>query len=145
MKTIHVNVKQLGKKHPILAEQPINIDTKEDTISIQELLHLIVQQQVENYNQKSIEKEDEDIQKLPKENYLPLLIESGKASFSSIYNENKVNLIKAQETASQAFEDGMFAIFLGDQQFEDLAEEVSLTTNQSFTFIRLTFLVGSYW
>lgn len=145
MKTIHVNVKQLGKKHPILAEQPINIDTKEDTISIQELLYLIVQQQVENYNQKSIEKEDEDIQKLPKENYLPLLIESGKASFSSIYNENKVNLIKAQETASQAFEDGMFAIFLGDQQFEDLAEEVSLTTNQSFTFIRLTFLVGSYW
>ncbi|MGV0923728.1 hypothetical protein [Empedobacter tilapiae] len=145
MKTIHVNVKQLGKKYPILAEQPINIDTEEDTISIQELLHFIVQQQVENYNQKSIEKEDEDVQKLPKENYLPLLIESGKASFSSIYNENKVNLIKAQETASQAFEDGMFAIFLGDQQFEDLAEEVSLTTNQSFTFIRLTFLVGSYW
>lgn len=145
MKTIHVNVKQLGKKHPILAEQPINIDTKKDTISIQELLYLIVQQQVENYNQKSIEKEDEDVQKLPKDNYLPLLIESGKASFSSIYNENKVNLIKAQETASQAFEDGMFAIFLGEQQFEDLAEEVSLITNQSFTFIRLTFLVGSYW
>ncbi|WP_413532880.1 hypothetical protein [Empedobacter brevis] len=145
MKTIHVNVKQLGKKHPILAEQPLSIDTEKDTVSVQELLHLIVQQQVENYNQKSVEKEDEDVQKLPKENYLPLLIESGKASFSSIYNENKVNLIKAQETASQAFEDGMFALFLGDQQFEDLAEEVSLTTNQSFTFIRLTFLVGSYW
>ncbi|WP_282628834.1 hypothetical protein [Empedobacter sedimenti] len=145
MKTIHVNVKQLGKKHPILAEQPINIDTQKDTISIQELLDFIVQQQVENYNQKPIEKEDEDVQKLPKENYLPLLIESGKVGFSSIYNENKADLSKAQETARQAFEDGMFAIFLGDQQFEDLAEEVSLTSNQSFTFIRLTFLAGSYW
>ncbi len=145
MKTIRVNVKQLGKKHPILAEQPINIDTQKDTISIQELLDFIVQQQVENYNQKPIEKEDEDVQKLPKENYLPLLIESGKVGFSSIYNENKADLSKAQETARQAFEDGMFAIFLGDQQFEDLAEEVSLTSNQSFTFIRLTFLAGSYW
>ena len=145
MKTIRVNVKQLGKKHPILAEQPINIDTQKDTISIQELLDFIVQQQVENYNQKPIEKEDEDVQKLPKDSYLPLLIESGKVGFSSIYNENKADLSKAQETARQAFEDGMFAIFLGDQQFEDLAEEVSLTSNQSFTFIRLTFLAGSYW
>ena len=145
MKTIRVNVKQLGKKHPILAEQPINIDTQKDTISIQELLDFIVQQQVENYNQKPIEKEDIDTEKLPKENYLPLLIESGKVSFSSIYNENKADLSKAQETAKQAFEDGMFAIFLGEKQIEDLAEEVSLTTNQSFTFIRLTFLAGSYW
>ncbi|WP_291093500.1 MULTISPECIES: hypothetical protein [unclassified Empedobacter] len=145
MKTIHVNVKQLGKKHPILAELPIQLNTAKDTISVYELLDFIVQQQVEEYNQKPIEKEDIDTEKLPKENYLPLLIESGKVGFSSIYNENKADLSKAQETARQAFEDGMFAIFLGEEQIEDLAEEVSLTSNQSFTFIRLTFLAGSYW
>ena len=145
MKTIHVSVKQLGKKHPILAELPIQLNTAKDTISVHELLDFIVQQQVEEYNQKPIEKEDIDTKKLPKENYLPLLIESGKVGFSSIYNENKADLSKAQETARQAFKDGMFAIFLGEEQIEDLAEEVSLTTNQSFTFIRLTFLAGSYW
>lgn len=94
------------------------------------------------YNAKSTEK-----------NLLPFLsaseIEeqssSGKVGFGSVYNENKADLVKARQTALQAFEDGMFAIFADDNQCNKLDEIISLKKDTVITFIRLTFLAGSYW
>ena len=66
-------------------------------------------------------------------------------SFGAIYNHNLPDLKKAQETAIQAFEDGMFAVFYGDDALETLKQTIDLEENKTLTFIRLTFLVGSYW
>ena len=142
---IKVTVKQLGRKHPVLSEQKLDIAHNENTISLKNLLQLIVQQQVETFNAKSFELEDEDYTKIPQENYLNILTDTGKVGFGSIYNEKKANLEKAQENAIQAFEDGMFAVFYNDEQLENLEQTIDLSSNYSFTFIRLTFLAGSYW
>ena len=142
---IKVTVKQLGRKHPVLSEQKIDIAHDENIISLKNLLQLIVQQQVEAFNAKSFEQEDEDYTKIPQENYLNILTDTGKIGFGSIYNEKKANLEKAQENAIQAFEDGMFAVFYNDEQLENLAQTIDLSSDHSFTFIRLTFLAGSYW
>ncbi|MCQ4142560.1 hypothetical protein, partial [Chryseobacterium sp. EO14] len=61
---IKVTVKQLGKKHPILAEQKLDISYNDADISLENLLQLIVQQQVESFNAKSFELEDEDYTKI---------------------------------------------------------------------------------
>ncbi|MDQ0783341.1 hypothetical protein QF044_003195 [Chryseobacterium sp. W4I1] len=142
---ITVTVKQLGRKHPILSEQKLDIACNDPKISLEYLLKLIVQQQVETFNSKSFELEDEDYAKIPSENYLNILTDTGKVGFGSIYNEKKANLQKAQENAIQAFEDGMFAVFYNDEQLESLSETVDLSLNHTFAFIRLTFLAGSYW
>lgn len=142
---IKVSVKQLGRKHPVLSEQKIDIAHNENTISLKNLLQIIVRQQVEAFNAKSFELEDEDYTKIPQENYLNILTDTGKVGFGSIYNDKKANLEKAQENAIQAFEDGMFAVFYNDEQLENLTQTIDLSTNHSFTFIRLTFLAGSYW
>lgn len=142
---IKVTVKQLGRKHPVLSEQKLDIAHDENTISLKNLLQLIVQQQVEAFNAKSFELEDEDYTKIPQENYLNILTDTGKVGFGSIYNDKKADLEKAQENAIQAFEDGMFAVFYNDEQLENLAQPIDLSLNHSFTFIRLTFLAGSYW
>ncbi|MCX8526343.1 hypothetical protein OF897_20715 [Chryseobacterium formosus] len=142
---IKVIVKQLGKKHPVLAEQKLDIDYNEVNISLENLLKLVVQQQVEVFNAKSFELEDEDYAKIPTENYLNILTDTGKIGFGSIYNQKKADLQKAQENALQAFEDGMFAIFYNDEQLEDLSQNINLNLHHTFTFIRLTFLAGSYW
>lgn len=142
---IKVTVKQLGKKHPVLSEQKLEIRYSDSTISLEELLKLIVQQQVETFNSKSFEQEDQDYTKIPEENYLNILTDTGKVGFGSIYNEKKANIQKAQENAILAFEDGMYAVFYNDEQLQDLTQIIDLSLQHTFAFIRLTFLAGSYW
>ncbi|MGE6356182.1 hypothetical protein ACQKCJ_20115 [Flavobacterium sp. NPDC079362] len=142
---ITISVKQLGKKHPILQETIISLDNTTSILSVRNFLELIVKHQVELFHSASFEWEDEDTIHLPKENYLPILTDTGKVGFGAIYNHNKVNIVTAQENAILAFEDGLYAIFYGDDQLETLTEEIDLSQNKSITFIRLTFLAGSYW
>ncbi|CAI2769078.1 hypothetical protein [Flavobacterium collinsii] len=142
---IIISVRQLGKKHPILQEKNISLDTTTSIVTVRTFLELIVKHQVELFHSSSFEFEDEDKIHLPKENYLPILTDTGKAGFGALYNHNKVDLVKAQENAIVAFEDGLYAIFYGDDQLETLTEEIDLSKNKSVTFIRLTFLAGSYW
>ncbi|WP_160135913.1 hypothetical protein [Chryseobacterium sp. c4a] len=142
---IKVTVKQLGRKHPVLSEQKIEIAYEDSIISLENLLKLIVQQQVEEFNAKSFELEDEDTAKIPTDNYLNILTDTGKVGFGSIYNLKEADVQKAQENAVQAFEDGMFAVFYNDEQFENLDQTIDLSLQYTFTFIRLTFLAGSYW
>jgi len=142
---ISISVRQLGKKHPILQEKSISLDTSAPVVTVRTFIELIVKHQVELFHSASFEWEDQDTIHLPKENYLPILTDTGKVGFGAVYNHNKVDIAKAQENAIVAFEDGLYVLFQGDDQLESLAEEIDLSQNKSITFIRLTFLAGSYW
>lgn len=142
---IKVTVKQLGRKHPVLSEQKIEIDSNDSIISLEDLLKLVVQQQVEEFNARSFELEDEDSTKIPMDDYLNILTDTGKVGFGSIYNLKKADVQKAQGNAIQAFEDGMFAVFYNEEQLEKLDQTIDLSLQHTFTFIRLAFLAGSYW
>ncbi|UZT95930.1 hypothetical protein ODZ84_11795 [Chryseobacterium fluminis] len=142
---IKVSVKQLGRKHPVLSEHILDITHQENTISLKNLLQRIVEQQVEAFNSKSFELEDKDITKTPQENYLNILTDTGKSGFGSIYNEKKADPEKAKVNVLQAYEDGLFAVFYNDEQLESLTQTIDLSLKYPFTFIRLTFLAGSYW
>lgn len=142
---IKVTVKQLGRKHPVLSEQKIEINYKDSAISLENLLKLIVEQQVAEFNAKSFELADEDSLKNPTDHYLNILTDTGKVGFGSIYNLKKADIQKAQDNAIQAFEDGMFAVFYNDEQLENLVQTIDLNLRHTFTFIRLTFLAGGYW
>ncbi|OXB12350.1 hypothetical protein [Flavobacterium reichenbachii] len=142
---ISISVKQLGKKHPILQEKSITLDTSDSIVTVRTFLELIVKHQIELFLASSFEWEDEDTIHLPKENYLPILTDTGKVGFGALYNHNKIDLVTAQENAILAFEDGLYAVFYGEDQLETLTEEIDFSQNKSITFIRLTFLAGSYW
>ena len=139
---IIVRAKQAGRKHALIENKPIEIDDIGKSPTLKIFLKAVVKQQVEEFNAKPTEK-----------NLLPFLskdeieqkAEGGKIGFGSIYNENKANLKAAQETALQAFEDGMFAVFVNDNEIQKLDKVVSLDDETVITFIRLTFLAGSYW
>lgn len=139
---ITVKVKQAGRKHALLENKEIEIEDIGKTPLLRDFLNSVVKNQVEEYNRKNAE-----------ENLLPFLskaeisgqAESGKVGFGSIYNENKADLVKAQETALQAFEDGMFSVFADENEIRNLDEIIELNDSTVITFIRLTFLAGSYW
>jgi len=142
---ISISVKQLGKKHPLLQEKSIDLSIESPVITTQNLIEAVVDHQVQLFHSSSFEFEDEDKIHLPKENYLPILTDTGKVGFGALYNHNKVDLAKAQENAIVAFEDGLYAVFYGEDQLETLSEEIDLSQNKNLMFIRLTFLARSYW
>lgn len=138
---ITVKLKQAGRKHALLENREIEIEDIGKTPLLRDFLNAVVKNQVAEYNAKDAE-----------ENLLPFLskaevaaqAESGKVGFGSIYNENKADLERAQETALQAFEDGMFSVFAGENEIRALDEIIELNDATVITFIRLTFLAGSY-
>lgn len=142
---LSISVRQLGKKHPLLQEKSIALVIENPVISTRTLIELVVDYQVQLFNSSSFEFDEEDKIHLPKENYLPILTDTGKVGFGALYNHNKVDLAVAQENAILAFEDGMYAVFYGDDELENLSQEINLEENKTLTFIRLTFLAGSYW
>lgn len=137
-----ISAKQMGKKHALLEKQVIDIDDIGTRPAVRTLITAIVKQQVIAYNSKT-----------PEKNLLPFLSREeidgqaagGKIGFGSICNEQKADVSKAQETALQAFEDGMFAIFADEKELSQLSETFDLSPQTVITFIRLTFLAGSYW
>ncbi|WP_269242423.1 hypothetical protein [Flavobacterium limnophilum] len=140
-----LTVKQLGKKQPLLKENILNLNTTDSIITVRSLIELVVEHQIKLFNAASFEWDDEDQIHLPKENYLPLLTDTGKLGFGALYNHNKIDSLVAQQNAILAFEDGLYAVFYGDDELNDLSLSIDLSLNKTLTFIRLTFLAGSYW
>jgi hypothetical protein len=139
---IIIKIKQPGRKHALIDNKIITIEDIGPTPTAKELIEAIVEQQVLDHNHKPTEK-----------NILPFLSNAqteeqaatGKISFGSIYNENKAEPVQAKQTALQAFEDGMFALFVNDEEINNLTTTIALPEKSVITFIRLTFLAGSYW
>lgn len=56
-----------------------------------------------------------------------------------------VDIFSAVDTALQAFEDGLVALFIDDKRFENLDEALNLTGSETLTFVKLTMLAGRMW
>lgn len=139
---IKVSVKQLGKKRPVINQKLLEIDNLKNPVLLSDFINKVVKQQVESYNAKTAE---ENLMNFLTPPQVEEKTSTGKVGFGSIYNENKANIEKAQATALQAFEDGMFCVFYNDEQIEKLIDKFDITEESTFTFVRLTFLVGSFW
>lgn len=136
-----IKVKQPGRKHALM-DRMVTIEDVGNNPTVTMLINAVVEQQVNEYNNKPQEK-----------NLVAFLTAAeteeqrvdGKISFGSIYNENKADAEQAKLTAVQAFEDGMFAIFVNDEEIGKASQTINLPEKSVITFIRLTFLAGSYW
>lgn len=141
---IQISLKQLGKKRPVLAAKSIEVNLVENqSYTLQTILQEIVTQQVSEFNQK---RESKNLFTYFKEDTIQQQANTtGKVDFGVIYNEEKADLSKAIDTVLLAFEDGLIAVFVDDEQVEKLDTEIQLQETSLFTFVRLTFLAGSIW
>ena len=146
---LKVQVKQMGKRKNSVGETICEIQGSPGTVG--ELILAVVASQVEEYNRRleaCLHTEEGDLPKL-----LPYLTreeiadkaESGKVSFGFTYGEKTADLQKAQENALQSFADGIYRIFVDGRPLEDLEEEIWVTEDQVFTFVRLAMLTGRMW
>lgn len=137
---IFVNVKQLGKRRNAVENKEVLLDAVPGTVA--ELIVAIVIRQVEEYNERL---EQNDLLKYLTDEEIKDRATTGKVNFEFNYNGLPADTEKAVRNALQSFEDGIFRVFLNEEELESPDQIIHLKEEDKLTFIRLTMLAGRMW
>lgn len=145
---LRVNVKSVGKRRNSVEEKLCEIDKCPE--SVKELILLVVDSQVREYNQRLSESQDErgeypGILGCMTRQEIEDQSQGGKIGFGVSYGEKKADRKAARENAVQCFEDGIYRIFMDGKPLEELDDPLQVTEENVFTFVRLTMLAGRMW
>ncbi|MCM3174996.1 hypothetical protein [Paenibacillus sp. MER 99-2] len=137
---VWVTVKSLGKRKPALAKQATELP--ETTGTLRQLISNMVTLQIQ-----ALEDKKSQVEWLA---YLmPEEIESqgaaGKVGFGAVNHEGVPELQQAIETAVLAHEDGLYKVFVNEEEVHQLDEPLTLREGDELVFIRFTMLVGRLW
>ena len=145
MTNLTIQVKQIGRKKPIITKElkisSIAIDSK---IKLKDLIKEIVKIEVNKFQNRLND------QKANENNILSYLspeeIENkarkGKIAIDYIENKNDVNLDEAIDTAILAFEDGIYFVFMDNEKIENMDDLIHVKNDSQLMFLRLTMLAG---
>lgn len=136
---LFVSMKSIGKRKNIITKQRLQLTSQPDTLRA--LLTEVIKLNVHQFHSKETEQ--------PIVSYLTgKEIEdqavSGKVGFGTTYN-NKTDVVEAIQTGIQAFEDGLFLVFLNDEEGKELDAPLTINDGDEVVFIRLTMLAGRMW
>ena len=135
---IIINVKGLSRKKVIHQEE---VELINKVYTTKDLITELVKINVEKFNKKI---DDKNILSIMTNEYIAEAARSGKIG-DEVHGDKKANLEKALDTAYLAFEDGLYCIFINDEQSEKLDDSLNLKDGDILTFIRLTMLAGRMW
>ena len=135
---IIINVKGLSRKKVIYQEE---VELKNKISTTKDLITELVKINVEKFNKKIDER---DILSIMTNENIAKAARIGKIG-DEVHGDKKANLEKALDTAYLAFEDGLYCIFINDEQTEKLDDSLNLKDGDILTLIRLTMLAGRIW
>ncbi|URJ46907.1 hypothetical protein MF628_001487 [Paenibacillus polymyxa] len=137
---LFVTVKNLGKRKPALARQELELSPAPETL--RDLITATVAMNVQKLREKQ-----ESVALIPflTGEEVQAQGEIGKVGFGSIYNEGVPDIKDAVNTAMQAFEDGLYRVFVCDEETIELDAPLSLKDGNEIVFIRFTMLAGGLW
>ena len=133
-----LQLKRLGKKK--VKQVPFTLE--ETPKNLKDLLIGCVKNQVEAFNKKRTEV---NVVGFLSPSEIEEKAQSGKVEFGELANTDLANLEKAIENVLLAFKDGLFVVFVDDDEVTDLKAPLEITQDSVIAFIRMTFLVGTYW
>ncbi|WP_339008118.1 hypothetical protein [Fusobacterium animalis] len=135
---IIINVKGLSRKKVIHQEE---MELKNKISTTKDLITELVKINVEKFNKKI---DDKNILSIITNENIAKAASIGKIG-DEVHGDKKANLEKALDTAYLAFEDGLYCIFINDEQSEKLDDSLNLKDGDILTLIRLTMLAGRIW
>ncbi|MGN0438537.1 MAG: hypothetical protein ACI4F4_08455 [Lachnospiraceae bacterium] len=136
--TIYINMKQIGKRKNVIDKVPFSYEKKPGTL--RELIADTVTICVNDFINRKNEKE-----RVIDRDTIDDMAGVGKIAFGIIYGEKIPDIQETIATAITGFQDGLFRVFINDEEIEELDEPVNLCEGDRVTFIRLTMLAGRMW
>ena len=141
--TFTVEGKVVGQKRPIFTDWHIELppvdENKGDRLKLRDLITSIVMKEVDAFITRQ---EERKLARVMSRQEIEQSVERGKVDAGERDLGQKVNTTNAIATALQAFEDGLYFVFIDEVQQTNLDSEVFLKANSHVVFLRLTALVG---
>lgn len=137
---VFINLKQIGKRRNVIDRQALTLVSAPATVA--ELIAAVVCRQVEEYNDRL---EQSELLNCLTDDQVRQKAVAGKIGFGELYNQASAQAEKAVHTALQAFEDGIFRLFVNETEVAGLRTALTLNEGDTLTFIRLTLLTGRLW
>ena len=140
---ILVDGKVIGRKRPLFTDwhielPPVN-ENNGDRLKLRELITSIVAKEVDAFITRQ---EDRKLARIMSRHEIAQGVERGKVDPGERDLEQSVDKEEAVAVALQAFEDGLYFVFIDEVQQTNLNSEIFLKTNSKVVFLRLTALVG---
>lgn len=137
---VYVSVKQAGKRKNYITKKELILHRA--PFSLRELIAEIVRINVTEYNDKASEPL---IMRYLSPDEIDDQASTGKISTGELRSHKQADVVKAIEAAIISFEDGIYRVFIGENEVLSLDEQLSLKEGDLLTFIRLTMLAGRMW
>jgi hypothetical protein len=139
--TLTISGKVMGKTRPMFTDWELTLPEAVETtaLTLWSLLTHLVRAEVSAFETRQSQRRLLRILSLEQ---IQLGLEQGKVESGGSELNQKVEVDKAIEVALQAFEDGLYFVFIDDEQIEGLNAIAPLTPNSQLLFLRLVSLVG---
>ncbi|SDE48894.1 hypothetical protein SAMN02799630_05544 [Paenibacillus sp. UNCCL117] len=137
---IYFTVKSVGKRRPFLTKKEYVLSTRPNTLK--ELIEEIVVYHVGLYNERA---EDSQLVHFLTADEMASRGAEGKIGFGTRYDERQANDRDAIQTALLAFEDGLYRVFVRDEEVSELDARIDLRGGDDIAFIKFTMLAGRQW
>lgn len=137
---VSVTVKSIGKRKNALTRIPV------DLLHTPQTLRQLIASLVE-WNVQGLRERVQQVSLVPylTEGEVQERAENGKVGFGVIYNDGVPDVQKAVDTAILAFEDGLYRVFLCDEEVEELDASLTVKEGDEVVLIRFTMLAGRLW
>ncbi len=138
--TVYISAKQIKKRGNQVAALPYSL--RESPHTLRQLISMLVCDGVERHNRCLRGKEESVVVTREQIEDMSLV---GKIAFGIPFGSRAADVDQALETAFQGFEDGLFRVFIGEQEIESLDKRLQLQEGDTITFIRLVMLTGGWF
>jgi hypothetical protein len=131
----------MGKTRPTFTDWELTLpqDIETADLSLRSLLTHLVFAEVSAFETRQGQRR---LLRILSPEQIQLGVEQGKIESGGSELDQKVEVDTAVEVALQAFEDGLYFVFIDDNQIETLDAKVMLKPTSQLLFLRLVPLVG---
>lgn len=137
---VYISAKQIRKRGNQITTCPFELRTVPD--SLRQLISILVSDGVKSYNLRLQDKNDTTV--LTTDD-IDAMSQVGKIGFGIPFGSLQADLQSALKTAFQGFEDGLYRLFVGEQEIDSLDAPLYLQEEDTITIIRLVMLTGGYF
>ena len=140
--SIKVEAKVIGQRRALFTDYPIPLTAAENgqsRMKLRELLESLVLHEVQAFRERQAERRLSIVltPKQIEEGAVRGKIDSGERDLGQTVDE-----AEALKTALQAFEDGLYYVFLDNTQIESLDEDLVIQNDSRLMLVRLVALAG---
>ncbi len=132
-------VKSPGRKRGIAGRE---LDLPGMPRTLRELIEQIVRLMVSEYEER---RTGDDLLRALTEQQIDSGAEDGKVGFKAIYGEQPADEDSAVAAALLGFEDGLYRVFVRQEEVTGLDVPLTLADGDEVVFMRFTMLAGGLW